>query len=617
MPQADWFTANAPEQPKADWFSANAPEPDFRTTNAKDAAGDAEVDPNTAGTFLSHLGAQINPLAAVQSVGKALIPEAAARAMGATDEQARTYGPLNTVKQIGAAQGALFDKAKAAYNQGDYLTAARHFVDYLLPIVGPALDQSADQMQAGKYAAGAGDAVGLGLAMFGPEAVSKAAAGVKLQTRGVVKPSLTAKEAAANQFAEQRGIPLDAATATGSKTARAIEKLVANSMGGEGTADALIAKQQQALGRVGGDLATDARATPSTPETAGQGIADALKSKLDAHHALEQQSYAKVERFAAQRNLTVPTGPVKTMLKPLYEGLQREGQLAPLMGGKAEALRALDRFMSAPDAVPLMDAESALSALKDLSRLKDGQQTAMRTPGQAAAGLAVRELQKAVDASAARGGVMRDLQTGRAATAAKFDTSAVLDSLNGPEPVGFFKQVTRAKDASIDRLRTVAKQAPQAMPQIARAYLEDLLGQATERGRFDHADKLYAEWQKLGPETKRTLFPKQGQVEALDHFFLTAKRIAENPNPSGTAHTLTAVNFGAIPVTYALSKLLYTPAGVRTLTQGLKFSLGGNKTAALAEFTRAAELLKAATPETAPRLAIPALAGTPTSPEPR
>jgi hypothetical protein len=326
----------------------------------------------------------------------------------------------------------------------------------------------------------------------------------------------------------------------------------------------------------------------------GQGIRDALTSKVDAHHALAQQAYQKVESAAATKNLTVPTVGVKQMLTPLYKNLQREAQLTPgaVMGSKATVLNAIDRLMNAGDALPLMDAENVLSSLKDLSRSKEGQLDAMRTPGQGAAGQAVKSLQQAVDTAAIRGGVLKDLQTGRAATAAKFETSGALDALSGDEPVGFFRQVTRPKDASIDLLRSVTKQAPQVAPQIARGYLEDLLGQATERGRFDHADKLYADWQKLGSETKQVLFPQPGMRQSLDHFFLLAKRVAENPNPSGTAHTLTALNFGSQPVAWGLAKLLYKPQGVRMLTQGLSLSLSGNRAAAALQFTRAADLLK-------------------------
>src|SRR5437667_2754126 len=40
-----------------------------------------------------------------------------------------------------------------------------------------------------------------------------------------------------------------------------------------------------------------------------------------------------------------------------------------------------------------------------------------------------------------------------------------------------------------------------------------------------------------------------------------AKRVAENPNPSGTAHTLTALNLSSRPAMYALAAAAVHPKG--------------------------------------------------------
>lgn len=590
----------ASRQPPAgvvpDGFVPDAPT--FHTTNAVDPQG----NPLVAGAknFLGELHS-LNPVDIVKSV------------------QTAFWHPIDTAKGLLSAQDQVRQDAMTAFHRGDYVTGTAKFLDYLFPLIGPRMSQAGDLLQAGQYAKGAGAFVDAAVPIVLPEAIKA----VPLKAPAILSTArLSPADAASNAFAEARGVPLDAATATGSKFIQGTQKYAGESALGGLAADTARARQAAALTRVGGELADAARGAATTPEVAGQGLVDALRSKLQAHQDLAQQAYSTVEQRAAQRGITVPTGAVKQALTPLYQGLKREGELAPLMGGKADTLRALDRFMTAPDAVPLMDAEGALGAIKSLSRLKQGQEAAMRTPGQAAAGVAVTTLQNAVDAAAIRSGVMRDLQTGRAATAAKFATNDVIDRLSGQEPVGFFKQVTRPKDASVDLLRTVADQAPQAVPQIARGYLEDLLGQASERGRFDHADKLYAEWQKLGPETKRTLFPAEGQVGALDNFFLLAKRIGTNPNPSGTAGVLIkAGEIGgaltqpliSIPTSLsvgALAKLLYSPAGVKVLTQGLRFSAGGQRAAAALQFSRALDLLTEGLPGRAP-LGVPALASEP------
>jgi hypothetical protein len=65
--------------------------------------------------------------------------------------------PLDTLKQIASGiasvpsqQAAIFEKAKDAYDQGDYVSAAAHAVNYLLPFVGPANEQASQLLKQGK-----------------------------------------------------------------------------------------------------------------------------------------------------------------------------------------------------------------------------------------------------------------------------------------------------------------------------------------------------------------------------------------------------------------------------------------------------------------------------------
>ena len=159
--------------------------------------------------------------------------------------------------------------------------------------------------------------------------------------------------------------------------------------------------------------------------------------------------------------------------------------------------------------------------------------------------------------------------------------------------------------------------APAELPKIGRAYLDSLLDQATSEGGFGHGAKLLASWQKLGPETKALLFKDPAYVRDLDNFFLLSKKLAANPNPSGTASTVMRVTEGGLlftnPLTFAateigaagLSSLLHSSRGVRLLTQGLRLPLLGGDSAAAAAL--AADLVKASDGA----IAIPAFAGTP------
>jgi hypothetical protein len=70
---------------------------------------------------------------------------------------------------------------------------------------------------------------------------------------------------------------------------------------------------------------------------------------------------------------------------------------------------------------------------------------------------------------------------------------------------------------------------------------------------------------------------------------LLAKKVAENPNPSGTAPVLTALNVTGMPVANVLARLLFTRRGVQALTRGFEMALlprGAVRPAQIGELTR-------------------------------
>jgi hypothetical protein len=232
-----------------------------------------------------------------------------------------------------------------------------------------------------------------------------------------------------------------------------------------------------------------------------------------------------------------------------------------------------------------------LSAIKSIARSQGG-----------LAKMAVSRLYAAVQTAAANGGdrVLQTLQQGRGATSAKYATQNLIDALPGgkmEEPVAVFRAATAPKDAGVEFLRTVRQQVPQALPQIARAKLEDLVGMKP--------DKAFAEWQNLGAQTKSILFPQAGHAQALDHFFLLQQRMATNPNRSGTAYVAALGAQGAAfwtnPVASlagqvgaaGLSTMLHSPAVTKALTRVVSVSAAPStafavRAAALASLARAA-----------------------------
>jgi hypothetical protein len=310
-------------------------------------------------------------------------------------------------------------------------------------------------------------------------------------------------------------------------------------------------------------------------------------SAMDVPTRLEQGP-----RFEAM-GLPAFIGDAKEALRPLEREMSRR---LPLTQQQANpGLHAIRQILEGPDWVPLADADRDLSALKTLAREQGG-----------LAKRAVAEYGKAVTKASEAGSpeVAQSLNAGRAATVAKYKTLDVLGDVlkTNEEPVQAFRRLTAPKDTNINLLRRVQQQAPAAMKDLGRAYLEDLMSQATAEGSFDKSARLSAEWNKLGSQTKQALFP--GMVDDLDRFFLLAKRLNFNPNPSGSGHIVSLGAQGASLVASpvygllsqlggaGLSALLHSKTGVKLLTNGLSLTVG--KAPAAAQAAAAARIVATA-----------------------
>lgn len=603
--------------------SGGAAEPTFKTENLKDEHGDAVVDPNTIGTFLSHWWSQVNPVPLGQ-----VLPFPKAIGGGGLN------APIKVGQHMLQSQGHLLDEAKQAYDAGKYTEAAGHAFYWLLPILGPILDKAGNELRAGKTAAGLGDTAGLATSIVGPGVIGRGISSlgeVASRTPGAAKSpravGLTPEEMASNVFAVERDIPLDAATATGNRFVRGVQKTTGESLLGSVSAERARTAQNTALARVGGELAdqTGVR-TATTAEQAGVAARESVEGTVRSLDDAVRQQYDKVAAAEADpRNaltvldasgnartvpLAVDLRPLKQAMRPVYDKWLRERDLGiPMQGQKGRALAALDGLMQSQDFASVSVVDQALSDLKALSR--GALMPELRSAGQGRAALAVGELQRAVDAAVAKAGpdVLEALKNGRAAHRLKVDVGDLLDKVT-KEPVKSFNELTGANDSHVGLLRRVAEAAPDALPQLARAWLDARLDRATEVGRFDHADALFSEWQKMGPETKRLLFPDVSHRNAIGHFMHIAKRLKENPNPSGTAVTavktgevvgLVASPLHTIPAVAALggiSKLLHSPAGARALVNYLQRAEAANRLPPALRGSRmreaSAELAKAA-----------------------
>lgn len=533
--------------------------------------------------------------------------------------------PIDTAKGILRNQTVPLERAEASFQSGDYATGVLDVLNYLIPILGPQISEMQKRYREGELSPGGVLGASTGIALQG----ALPSAAKNLPTRVKVIPAMTnpnAAEATATAFGQSRGIPVDAGTATGSRMVRGVQNLSDRTVGGGFVSESARTAQEAGLARVSGELAQQGFKRPTTPYQAGEAVQQGLDTRLKHYGAEATQHYDTLRTIEADpantRNvrIKVPTTTadgtttldtvtvpmqlpvdlklVKAQLKPVYDRMLRQ---MPVAQQRADpALHAIKNILDSPDYLPASMVDLDLSAIKSLARTD----APVKNPSQGLASVAVKTLNAEVEKAVALGGKAATdaLKQGRAATTKKYGVADLLKTIR-EEPRQVFDQAVWANDAGIDRLRSIAKEAPGAMPQVGRAFLDDLFGQATADGGFTKAASLQAKWQKLGPQTKQLLFKDPAYIKDLDDFFLLAKKMQENPNPSGTAYTVGLGAQGAWMVTEpvtgmataltgtALSKLLHSQAGVKALTRGLTIPVRsrGPAAAAFGSLVKAAE----------------------------
>ncbi len=648
MPQ-DWFNANAPSAPAgADWFASNAPSSPLRRPVSAEDFMSPEKEGRGIGGFLSDAVESLNPLPLIRSI--------ATSQPDPNHPEDAVFGPLSPFAPlVRGAVGAQVGEGKKAYElakAGRYTEAAGHAGAAVLPLLGPASAAAGEQIASGDVAGGLGKAAGL-IAPVGIGAVKgirvpallradpAAAEALALAERSGVP--VDAATATGNKFvkavqhvsdrslagslvaegaqkAQQAGLATLGEQLAAKASARAVtagEAGEAAQRGVSGVVSAQRAAANDAYGRLRAieeaslkDVAPG-EAVPATlpPERAGHFtlpkpkaiLTDAQMEDFLTRHGgtgPDMPSTAPASGPSTAPRARVPMivdmSPVMKAVQPIIERLAaKKAVTGVLMGAEGRAANALQSIVQGPVFVPLSVADSALSDLKSMARTNHPD---LRNVGQGLAAKAVGELHQAVTATAKAAGpdAVAALEEGRTATKAKYAAADVLKGLEGvnraKSPEAAFRAMTRAGDTNANHLEQVLAQAPKSKPLIARAVLDGLIDSPTAGPM-----KTYADWQRLGPKTKALLYTPE-HVKALDAFFKLRKMMADNPNPSGTAHTLLTAAQGGLLLTEpvsgaavqfgsaALSSLLHSPRGVRLLTKGMRIPLA-NKAASAAWLT--------------------------------
>jgi hypothetical protein len=421
---------------------------------------------------------------------------------------------------------------------------------------------------------------------------------------------LTPADVQAVDFAKREAIPVPASIVTGNRFAKAAEQMGGSTLLGSGIAHRAQNKTAEAMSLSAARLAERAHGTPAVPETAGAALTKRLEDKI---HGLKQEAdgaYAEFRTAAEDprnvESVQVGTQELKTrdvagnpIVKPVLEQIAApvdvrglKAQLKPVLEGmswmpaadraSSAGYTAVKKIIEGPDVISAVSAEQGLSGLKTMAR--EAVSSDLRNESQGLAAGIIPELQGNIDAAAQKAGVLTQLTSGRNAHALKMEAADVLGQLR-TEPVQAFNQATYAHDSGIDMLRSLRQWAPMEMQKVGRGYLQNLFDTAQQEGGFARGQSIWSKWQNLGPETKKILYPNALLRRDLDSFFLLGKKLSTVANPSGTAatqHALGQLGMTVIEpttgITYilgtaAMTKLLYSPSGIRLLSRAMEASV--------------------------------------------
>lgn len=510
------------------------------------------------------------------------------------------------------------DEAQRAYDswqRGDRGEATLEALASVVPVIGPMLDQFVRRTASGEGPEVAGDIT----AMMSPAAAARLPGAIRAAGKVATTP-----ESEALSFVQSRGVPVDVATQSGNGFLRNVQQAAekASFLGGRvGTKAAEGVKS--GLATLGDVLASKAgRGQPQTLLGAGEEAATTVRQRIKDLSKEADQAYEAIRQREQQGTVIgINVKTAKTKLKPVYDQLVRESQLAQPQGATRTALIALDRLMSGPDVAPMSVVDGALSEMK--SALRSAGDSQPWSKGVGVMRGTIQALDKEVMDVARIHKLDDALTAGRKATIDKYNAIDVLDQI-GAEPVAAVNKVLAQKDRGISQLRALRREAPEAVGEMGRAKLDELLGKARE-GKHD---TVLTEWLNMGDATKKELFAESlaknpDYLANVTQLFRASKELQKSMNPSGTAgQALSAVhaaNLGSALATGNLqqavlsaiyeagggitAKALRSPRIARVLAQGVRVPV---RTPA----ARAAYLSTVAKAFQAEGLPVPAFAST-------
>jgi hypothetical protein len=401
----------------------------------------------------------------------------------------------------------------------------------------------------------------------------------------------------------EEGVPLTAADVTGNRYLRAMEASTAHMpIGAEAAEEYRGAPRGQAMADLSGRLAEQVYPSPVTPHEAGGEMALALDKNIADLNKQEQEAYKGAWEGAGDPQYTRKVQ-VGTEQKPVLDSEGKptgDTQPGPVYGyvnmpvdvrwmkqiardqidkfkyslsrterAQSNAYNVYRQILSGPDHISAEQGEEALKGLK--TEVRGAASPNLRNVAQGQAAALIPRLQDDIESAVNETGpdAVEALRNGRDFHRQKMEIADVAKKLR-EEPVQAFGQLSMGRDAGVEYLNQIAKQAPDIMPRLGRAWLDDVFDQATREGGWQRAAGILRKWQTLGHQTKALMFPEPSLRIALDRFFLGGKLLGGEINPSGTALVRGAQEATQNPLKllqgYIGSKLLFSPRGIKLLT---------------------------------------------------
>tara|TARA_R110000868_G_scaffold154667_1_gene380776 strand:+ start:542 stop:2554 length:2013 start_codon:yes stop_codon:yes gene_type:complete len=225
------------------------------------------------------------------------------------------------------------------------------------------------------------------------------------------------------------------------------------------------------------------------------------------------------------------TAEAKAAAGPMLEELEKtipeaQRQMSPTVS-------LLRQIMNRPDTVSLETAMADNSALQNIARTEA---PALRTQAQRVASKLSAPYRAAIDAAADAIGpeAKAALESGRESTVQKYDLGKALPRSAKDRPVDMANLLVAGGDKSFPILEKISKHTPDAVPDVARATIEQIFRHSTENGGVSRIDSAVNRWNAMGPQTKTLLFGADVSDE-ITNLMQYAKLAGKNANPSGTA----------------------------------------------------------------------------------